>query len=93
MRIWLIIFTTCFACYFRPLPTPILHLSLLWFFNRFCKVESIHLTSTMNAGFLHTGHSKKTHASLESLAFRAKIPVDNDCVCLCVCAASLHDVS
>lgn len=26
MRTWLIIFTTCFACYFRHLPTPILHL-------------------------------------------------------------------
>lgn len=89
MRTRLIISTTCFACYCSYLPTPILHLCLSWFYNRFCKVESTYLTSTMNDGLLHT---QKSDAGLESLAFRAKIPVDNDCVCLCVCAASLHDV-
>lgn len=89
MRTQLIISTTCFACYSSNLPTPILHLCLSWFFSRFCKVESTHLNSTMKDGLLHT---QKPDAGLESLAFRVKIPVDNDCVCLCVCATSLHDV-
>lgn len=40
----------------------------------------------------YTLGTQKSDAGLESLALRAKIPVDNDCVVLCVCAASLHDM-
>lgn len=87
MRTWLIISITCFSCYYSPLPIPILHLCLLCFFNRFCKVASIHLTNTMNAGFLHTGHSK-IWCWFRKSGFYSKNP-SRQWLCLPLCLCSI----
>lgn len=83
-RTWLIISTTCSVGYSRPPTIPILHLSLLCYSNRFW---GDHQFNQHNECWIFTPYDTVS----ENLSFKAKIPVDNDCVCLCVCVSSFHD--